>query len=150
MSQRVLAIASGGGHWIQLMRLLPAFDGAEIAYATTIGSYRDGLGENRFYVVPDANFQRKDRLVLLFLHLLWVVLRERPHVVVSTGAAPGYLAIRIARLLFGSRTIWVDSMANAEQLSLCGREVGRHADVWLTQWEHLAKPGGPAYAGSVL
>ena len=69
--------------------------------------------------------------------------------VISTGAAPGYFAIRIGRLL-GAKTIWVDSIANAEELSMTGKLVQRHADVWLTQWEHLSRPEGPGFAGAVL
>jgi hypothetical protein len=41
-------------------------------------------------------------------------------------------------------------MANAEALSLSGEMAGRHADLWLTQWQHLARPEGPEYRGSVL
>ena len=72
-----------------------------------------------------------------------------PDVVVSTGAAPGYAAIRFAGWI-GAKTIWVDSIANVEELSLSGRMAGRIADLWLTQWEHLAGPQGPHFEGSVL
>ena len=75
--------------------------------------------------------------------------RVRPDAVITTGAAPGYFALRLGRL-FGARTIWIDSMANAEELSLSGQKARRHADLWLTQWEHLAKPDGPQFLGSVL
>jgi len=68
---------------------------------------------------------------------------------VTTGAAPGYLAIRLGRLM-GAKTIWVDSVANAEELSMSGRLAGRHAGLWLTQWAHLAGRPGPEYRGSVL
>ena len=78
-----------------------------------------------------------------------MLLRERPDVVVSTGAAPGFLALRLGKLL-RARTIWVDSIANAEELSLSGRRIGPHADLWLTQWEPLARPEGPLYRGAVL
>ncbi|WP_220347888.1 hypothetical protein [Alkalilimnicola ehrlichii] len=52
--------------------------------------------------------------------------------------------------LLGAKTIWVDSLANAEQLSVSGAKVRRFADLWLTQWEHLAAPDGPHYRGAVL
>jgi len=68
---------------------------------------------------------------------------------VSTGAAPGYIAVRLGKLL-GARTAWIDSVANVEEVSLSGRMVGRHADLWLTQWRHLAKDDGPQYRGEVL
>jgi hypothetical protein len=77
-----------------------------------------------------------------------VVLRERPTVVVSTGAAPGYLAIRCARLL-GARTVWIDSVANVEELSMSGRLASTTVDLCLTQWPHLAK-GRVRYMGAVL
>ena len=38
--RRVLAVASGGGHWVQLMRLRPAFEGTDIHYATVDPSAR--------------------------------------------------------------------------------------------------------------
>ncbi|MEM1346841.1 MAG: UDP-N-acetylglucosamine--LPS N-acetylglucosamine transferase, partial [Pseudomonadota bacterium] len=80
----------------------------------------------------------------------WIVLTTRPHAVVSTGASLGDFAFRLGRLI-GARTIWIDSIANAEELSLSGRKIGRHADVWLTQWPELADEGrGLRYEGSVL
>jgi hypothetical protein len=83
------------------------------------------------------------------LTLLWIMIVERPDVVISTGAAPGYFALRFGKLL-GARTIWVDSIANVDELSLAGSKVGRFADLWLTQWPHLAQPAGPQYFGAVL
>ena len=37
--RRVLAISSGGGHWVQLPRLRPAFAGAEVTYVTVDRAY---------------------------------------------------------------------------------------------------------------
>ena len=71
--------------------------------------------------------------------MLWVLLRVRPDVVISTGAAPGYFALRFGGLL-GARTLWLDSIANAEELSLSGTKASRFADLTLTQWPELGKP----------
>ena len=68
---------------------------------------------------------------------------------VSTGAAPGMLAITLAKLLCRSRTVWIDTVAHTEGMTLSGRLVRPMADAWLVQWPHLAKPGGPEYWGSV-
>ena len=51
----------------------------------------------RFYTVADANRWEKVKLARSAVKIAWVLLRERPDVVISTGAAPGYLAIRGAR-----------------------------------------------------
>jgi hypothetical protein len=107
------------------------------------------VGDAPFYVVNDATRWDKLGLVVMALRLAWILLRERPHVVISTGAAPGYFGIRFGRLL-GARGIWLDSIANVEEVSMTGRMVGRHADLWLTQWSHLARPEGPRCEGAVL
>lgn len=127
------------------MRLLPALDQHDVALISTMDQ---GAGK-RFYRVLDANQREKWAMVKMMVQVLFVVLRERPHVVISTGAAPGYMALRFGRL-FGARTIWVDSFANVDQLSLAGRLAGPHADLWLTQWAHLAKPDGPEFIGAVI
>jgi len=152
--KHVMAIASAGGHWVQLMRLRPAWSGLKVTYVTTDPSLAlnaaDGASvKPGFRVVTEANRWQKGRLVRQLFQLLVILLRERPDVIVTTGAAVGYFAIRLGKL-FGCRTIWIDSMANVEELSLSGRKVGRHADLWLTQWPHLARPGGPEHLGSVL
>lgn len=146
---RVLAVASGGGHWVQLLRLRPAFEGADVAYVTVDDAYRCQVEPARFHRVPDATQWDRLKLVSLTLRLLWILARERPHLILSTGAAPGYLAIRLGGLL-GARTLWLDSIANVEELSRSGRMVGGHVDTWLTQWENVAEPGGPDYRGAVL
>jgi exopolysaccharide biosynthesis glucuronosyltransferase PssD len=146
---RILAICSGGGHWMEMMRLRPAFEGFDVAYATVNSDYRIHVGTARFYRVTDASRWSRMRLILLALGVLKILLIERPAFVISTGAAPGFFALMFGKWL-GVRTIWLDSAANAEKLSMAGSKVGRYADLWLTQWPDLARPLGPEYAGSVL
>ncbi len=102
-----------------------------------------------FYAVRDANLWNKWAIVVMFLQVAWRLLRVRPDYVVTTGAAPGFAAVLCGRLV-GAKTVWIDSIANSETLSTSGARVGRWAHVWLTQWEHLARPEGPHYWGAVL
>jgi UDP-N-acetylglucosamine:LPS N-acetylglucosamine transferase len=147
--RHVLAISSCGGHWVQLLRLRPAFAGMSVTYASTDPGNRDDVAGVKFYRIPDASLQNKKRLLWLALNVGWLVLRLRPDVIVSTGAAPGYFAMRIGKLI-GVRTVWIDSVANAEHMSLCGRHVKDFADLWLTQWPDIASGDGPRYMGAVL
>ena len=147
--RKILAVASSGGHWTQLLRLRPAFAGHDVLFATTQADSRGEVAGYRFRRLPDANRNSRWRLLALILATLVVVLRERPDVVISTGAAPGYFAIRFARYL-GARTLWLESIANAEEFSLSTRLVRPYADLMLTQWPHMAQPNGPFYRGSVL
>ena len=77
------------------------------------------------------------------------MVREMPDIVITTGAAPGYFGVRIGKWL-GARVVWIDSVANAEELSMSGQKAGAFSDLWLTQWPHLAGDGGPKYIGNVL
>lgn len=148
-NERVLAISSGGGHWVQLLRLRPAFADCDVVYASTRECNRYDVPGQLYYSVPEASASTRLHAAHCAVSVAALLARVRPSVIVTTGALPGYLAVRIARL-FGVRSIWVDSIANADHLSKSGEHIGDHVDVWLTQWEHLAGPNGPEYRGSVL
>ena len=160
---RVLAIASSGGHWIELFRLRPAWDGCDVSYVTTKKGYADEVFKDakerklpvpRFLTIINANRRQKLKLLGQLLGVLFALLWIRPHVVISTGASLGFFAIKMGKIL-GARTVWIDSLANAEELSLSGKMAGTSADLWLTQWEDLVgsenpKLGLPEYKGSVI
>ena len=147
--KKVLAVASGGGHWVQLKRLVPALSAHRVSFATVDPSAAAEVDGERFFAISDANRWNKFALLRAAARMAWIVIRTRPDVIISTGAAPGFFAIFFGKLL-GSRTVWVDSIANAETLSLSGHKAGRYADLWLTQWPHLAREGGPEFRGAVL
>lgn len=148
-NRRVLAVSSGGGHWVQMLRLRPAFEGHRVTYVTVRRSYAEDVPGQRFRTIVDATRWNRVKLVMLGAQLVFIMLRERPHVVISTGAAPGYFALRLGRL-FGARTVWLDSIANIERMSMTGDLVRPWADAWLTQWRHLAGESGPSFEGAVL
>jgi exopolysaccharide biosynthesis glucuronosyltransferase PssD len=145
-----MAVSSGGGHWVEMRRILPAFAGLEVVYVSTEPAIDADLAACRYY--PVHNVTRRNRLGLTVLgwQMARILIRERPEVVVTTGAAPGLVGLALAKLLLGSRTLWIDSIAAAERMSLSGQLARLVADVRLTQWQHLARPGGPQYWGAVL
>jgi glycosyltransferase involved in cell wall biosynthesis len=147
-AKKILAVASAGGHWVQLLRLRPAFEGHHVEYLSTNDGFRTDVNEC-LHVVTDASMWEKLKLLKMFLEVARVVFAMRPDVVVTTGAAPGFAAIVFGRLI-GARTIWIDSIANAEKLSSSGRQARHWASAWLTQWKHLSSKNGPNYWGAVL
>jgi UDP-N-acetylglucosamine:LPS N-acetylglucosamine transferase len=146
---RILAVSSGGGHWEQLMLLREAFAGHEVRYATTVPGLPERSGIAEGVLLYDCNRNRLGRSLRCLTQALRLVATFRPHVVISTGAAPGLLCVAAGRLM-GARTIWIDSIANVEVLSMSGRLARYFADLWLTQWHHLATPAGPRYEGELL
>lgn len=147
-AKTVLAVASGGGHWQQLMLVARAFEDCELRYATTMA----GLApEDGAEVVTIRDFNRSNplRMILAAGQLFRLCRQTRPSIVITTGAAPGLLALVIGKL-FGARTIWIDSVANSEKLSMSGKIAGWICDLWITQWPHLAKGRRLRYFGRLL
>ena len=140
-ARRILAIASSGGHWQQLLAISEAFDGHSVRYATTVPVPDTEQ-------IPDCNARTPLRVLWCVVSTLLVFLRFRPDTVISTGALPGLVAVFIGRLI-GARTMWIDSVANVDRMSFSGRVAGALAQETLTQWPHLAK-NRVRYRGSIL
>lgn len=146
---RILAVASAGGHWHQLGQICAAFNPNDVTYVTTLDGLPQKSGFVRFELVTDCNKNTPFKAVVCTLQLAGVLIRNRPNVVITTGALPGVIALALAWLM-RRRTIWVDSIANAEEASSSGRIARRFATLWLSQWEDVAKAEGGQYQGSVL
>lgn len=148
-AKRVLAVASAGGHFNQLMLLRPGFAGHSVRYLTTLDGLAAQFDAAPAAQIPDCNANTPLRVLACGLITSWQVLRFRPDVIVTTGALPGLIALVFGRLT-GARTLWVDSVANAEDLSASGRLARRIAHRTLSQWPAVADARDVSYEGSVL
>jgi len=144
----VFAIASIGGHWVQLLRLMPLFSSNNVSFMSTKPSLEETVSGHRYYLVPDANRKNKVGLIKCCLSIGTKIVFARPKVIVTTGAAPGLFGIVIGKIL-GVKTVWIDSIANVEKLSLSGKIASKIADRVYTQWEHLAT-SKIMFAGNIL
>ena len=148
--KKVLAISSPGGHWIQLNKICNEMeDRFDVVYATAGTQYSSKDAKRKVHNIMDASADSKLKLIPLALQLLVLMIKERPSAIISTGAAPGAIAILIGKFL-PIKTIWVDSIANVAILSRSGRLVKRHSDLVITQWEPLSDGEKILYKGSVL
>ena len=148
--QKVLAIASPGGHWIQLNKICnPLETQFDMVYVTPGAQYSSVKSSRKILNITDASATSKHKLIPLALQLLWIFIKERPTAIISTGAAPGAIAFLLAKFL-SIKTIWVDSIANVSVLSRSARMVKNHADLVITQWQPLSDGKDVIYKGSIL
>lgn len=147
-SKRILAIASGGGHFVQLLRLRAAWEGHDVTYATVHAAQAVEVAPAPLLTFRDVSRADIWRLPLTLFDILFILLKVRPQVIITTGALPPFVALALAKP-FGIRTLWVDSIANSEELSGSGHQAGRVASQVITQWPALARDGVD-YWGSVL
>ena len=134
--KEIMAIASGGGHWKQLLEISPAFSEYNVHYVTTLSGLPQQSGIKNFSIVSDSNKNNKLKLIICFIQLIIIFLKHRPDTVITTGAAPGLIGLCIAKLFF-RKTIWIDSIANGEELSMGGRIASKFATHCFTQWKDL-------------
>lgn len=121
----------------------------DVVYATAGAQYNSQSSERKVHNILDASADSKLKLIPLALQLLLIMIKERPSAIISTGAAPGAIAVLIAKFL-PIKTIWVDSIANVAKLSRSGEMVKNHANLVITQWEPLSDGKKVRYQGSVL
>lgn len=136
--KKILAVASLGGHWIQLLRIAGGLeDDYDVIYCSTHDKCASMVPGHEFYRISD--FSRWDawRFPLVLWQMMKVMRKAGVSAVFTTGAAPGLTALIAARLC-GVKTVWIDSVANVEHLSASGRIATRIAHRVYTQWENLA------------
>lgn len=145
----IVAVASIGGHWIQLLRICTGLStNFEITFVSTHPDCAKMVIDSDFFNVSDFSRWNAYKIVPVFFKFAWKFLKKRPTAVLTTGAAPGLTALLAAKLL-GIKTIWIDSIANVEHLSFSGRIASKFVSRIYTQWPELATDK-IIYAGNVL
>lgn len=136
--RKILAVASIGGHWIQLLRIAKGLETQyDVVYCSTHQKCATMVQGHEFYLMED--FSRWDawKFIPTFFHLIGVLRKVKPAAVFTTGAAPGLTCLLAAKMC-GIKTIWIDSVANVEHLSASGRLAYKFASRTYTQWPDLA------------
>ena len=101
------------------------------------------------YIVGECNRNKPFMILVTFVRAFCFVLVERPDVVITTGSLPIAIVCVIAKW-FGSKIVWIDSVAQFEDLSLSGKLMLKRADLLLTQWPEIAEKYPEAeYAGEL-
>jgi len=144
----ILAVSSRGGHEIQLRRIINGVGQVNCVYVHTVKDAKSCGVVDGVYNVIEASRWSKRNVLRQGVQVFRIFIKERPRIVISTGASCGLWAILIGRML-GCKAIWIDSIANAEKLSMSGRLCRPFCTNHYTQWPHLAS-GKTKYVGSVL
>jgi len=145
---KILAVASIGGHWKQLLRIIPPTSDIETVYVSTLPKLATMVEGCKYYTIED--FSRWDfyKIVPNFFQAIKILRKEKPKIVLTTGAAPGLIILFAAKLL-GIKTFWIDSVANVQCLSMSGRIASKFATQTYTQWANLSTDK-ILYAGNIF
>ncbi len=149
MKLKICLACSAGGHLTELLQLREAFQGHDYFYATFRREDTQRLKGRVYYLIDPKRNPLK--VLINLLQALWIVVKERPRVVITTGAGVVVPLCYIAKLL-GVKIIYIESLARIDTKSMSGILIYPIADLFFVQWrELLPKYGDKArYGGTVV
>lgn len=149
-AERILLVACGGGHLLELLALEEAWHGLAHRFVTQRSADAIHLLAHEDVVYGYGPSTRSISCLLRNLRLAWKTVREyRPDVILSTGAALEVPFFVIGRL-YGVRLVHVESLTRLERPSLSGRMVYPLADAFFVQWPTSVAGRRAIYAGSII
>jgi len=131
-SRKVCLAYSSGGHYAELMKALHGLEFSNSYHVTfDSGRFSRQDGFRRIFL---AHPQRKIyRTLLNAVQSFYVLLKERPEIVISTGADVTVPTIILAKIFFRCKVIFVESGGDITP-TLTGRIVYRFCDLFIVQW----------------
>ena len=132
---RVLLVGSSGGHLAQLMALRPWWVTRERAWVTfNTSDAQSLLAEESVDFAYHPTTRNVPNLLRNFVVAARVLRRERPDLVVSTGAAVAVPFFVLARLL-GIQAVYVEVYDRLTSRTVSGRICRPLASAFVVQWD---------------
>ncbi len=146
---KICIIASAGGHLTEILQAREAFERHEHFFVTfERRDAKDKLMREKKYFISDPK-RNPLKFALNFFQSLNIFLKERPDVIISTGAGMAIPMLYLGKM-FGRKIIYIESMAAVYGPSLAGRAAYPIADLFIIQWKELSKFYPRAKYGGLL
>lgn len=148
---KLALVCSAGGHFYELYRLDDIWRSHSHFWVTAKKEDTEELlSDEPVYWSYRPTERHLINLCKNFGLAFTILRRERPDVLISTGAGVGVPFIYVAKL-FGIKTIYIESLARIETLSLSGKLIYPVVDRLYVQWPELADKYGKAhFRGAVI
>lgn len=144
--------SSAGGHLIEILRIKEAFENYERFFITF---WREGvideIKDEKYYLISDPE-RNPIKFIKCFFQTLIILLKEKPNIIISTGAGIAVPAIFLGKYFFRSKIIFIESFTRINKPSLVGKIVYPVSDFFFVQWKDLLKKYGDKaiYRGAVV
>lgn len=148
---KLCLVCSAGGHLMELYQLKSVWSSHERFWVTF--DYADTKyllkGERLYKAFYPTNRNIKNFLRNFFLAIR-VLSKEKPDVIISTGAGVSVPFFYLAKLM-RIKTIYIESLARVNDLSLSGKLVYPVTSEFIVQWNELTtKFSRTKFGGQVL
>jgi len=147
---KICLAASAGGHLTELIELLSHLKKCDVFFFTFKTDYLKNkiIGKRTYYTAdPHRNIIK---LFLLILISIRIFFKEKPDVIITTGAQVA-VPISIIGKIFGKKLIFIETSSRITEPSLTGKILYPFADLFIVQWKSLLKKyGKKAVYGGLL
>jgi len=150
MKPGICLACSAGGHLAEMLQLRDFYSGKPHFFVTFRRADSESLAKTEkahFIELPRRN---PISTMKAFFQSISILRREKPSLVVSTGADAG-LVVCIAAKLLGKKVVFIESFCRPSKPGLSGRIAYLFADLFIYQWKELKNfyPNG-VYGGSIF
>lgn len=155
--KKVLFISSTGGHLKELLELKSLFSKYDSYLITEKTKSTINLKKEYGKKIGYLIFGTKDhiltypfKLLLNCFKSLYYFIKFRPKYIVTTGAHTAGPICCIGKI-FGSKIIFIETMANSSKKTVTGSLIYKFADLFIVQWESMLEfyPNA-VYAGFIF
>ncbi len=139
--KKICFAASSGGHFEQLMMLKPLMEKYDSFIVTEKTKYSSKIEDKKMYLLKQVNRKEKAFLLKLLANAfksLYIYIRERPDVVITTGVL-SMIPISLLAKFFRKKLIYIESFAKITSPTETGKFLYKYADKFYVQWESMLK-----------
>lgn len=146
----IILTCSAGGHLAEMRQLKPFYSNYQHAFITFKRPDTESLGESVRVHFIERPARSPFKTIQSFVQAWKIIAREKPSLVISTGADVT-VPVCVAAKLQGVPVIFIESFCRVTEPGITGRIVSVFADRTFYQWRSLKKfyPNG-IYAGSIF
>jgi UDP-N-acetylglucosamine:LPS N-acetylglucosamine transferase len=149
---KICVVCSAGGHLTEILQIKESYENYDHFYITFKRENSIELAKKeKVYFVTDPGRSIKNLFKCIF-QTFKILLKEKPNVIISTGAGVAVPACFIGKFLFRSKIIFIESFCRIKEPSWSGRLVYNIADLFFVQWKQLLRNYGEKaiYKGAVV
>ncbi|MCR4368734.1 MAG: UDP-N-acetylglucosamine transferase subunit ALG14 [archaeon] len=150
MQPKICLTCSAGGHLTEMLQLREFYERREHFFVTFKRADTQSLAKKERVFFVDLPRRNPISTISAFLKGVSILRKERPDLVVSTGADVGLLVCIAAKLL-GKKVVFIESFCRPTKPGISGRIAYHFADLFIYQWKELEKfyPRG-VFGGSIF
>lgn len=154
--KKVLFISSTGGHFDELLQLKPLFKKYNSYIITEKDKSNESLKEiygDKMYFLPYGTRAKLFTYIFKYFYLclrtVYLYFKIRPKVIITTGTHTAGPMCIIGKI-FGSKIIYIETIANTNKKTATGKLIYPIADLFIVQWEEMLKLYPKAIYGGTI